>query len=228
MIPIFEQVLAEGLTGMLAALLANPSQIDDIFGESMSATMLADLQAFILREKIHVVQPYPRSPAELPCYAIMVASDAEKLVGLGEEAGEPVVPDPDESLILYPTGSVWHATYRITCWHDNAQGVRYLYYLARYFCQAFRATLQTAGLSNVTYAGGDLQPKPEWFPSVVFGRAVEVSGDYDAIVMVPDTRLVAIDSAATVNDPVWMPGRTLIAEKYTKIHEQARRRDESR
>ncbi len=82
MIPIVEDYLSELIQSKLAYLKSNPNAIDTILATSQDK--LNSLKTFIQTKPIQVTLGYPRTPAELPAYCLLLSSEEETQNGLGD------------------------------------------------------------------------------------------------------------------------------------------------
>ena len=199
-VPIIEIVIESIVKDVIRAVQADVSLLDAVF-PNLPAAELTDAKEFFRRRKITVVQGWPRVPADLPCVAIVLAEKREVVVPLGEVMGPSTV-YADDGIVAREVGSIWEGSWNVATWSENGNATLYIDYLLEYVLTVRRPDLEVAGLSNVSYSAGDLRPKPELQPQVVYARERTIRGQYE-VVVVPDERLLRrITATAIIGDPV--------------------------
>ncbi|MBI4869230.1 MAG: hypothetical protein HY816_20000 [Candidatus Wallbacteria bacterium] len=204
MIPVMEVVLSTILRATLDQIQANPDILDVIL--ALPDAELSDAKGWFGETAIGITQGWPRGAKDLPCYAILLASDAETIVPIGERMGKDVV-DQVAKTVTSEVGGVWRGTYRVEAWAgNNGNETLYLYHVAKHALILNRSLIGRSGLSNIQLSGGDFEPKPDYFPEFVYRRGITVSGEYDATALKVQKMLSKAQSTAIIGDPVIEPG----------------------
>lgn len=83
-IPIIEEYLKNLINNNLTYIKNNPDVLDSIF-EYSSNDFINKFKVYIQSSKIKVTIGYPREPALLPCYSIILGQEEELAESIGEE-----------------------------------------------------------------------------------------------------------------------------------------------
>lgn len=183
---IVEELLTKTIEDKLAYLRATPAEIDQIFAGASEATR-NNIKKYVTDNAIRVVRGFPRDPAVLPVYAIVLGAENEQVASLGSSIGD----DDETSEEMY--GVMTNVQYRIEVWSNNGDLTVHLYHLLKWIVLSSRDDLQKEGLINQTVGGADLEPVPLQLPELVYRRALSLSGMYEARWTVPYGRITTIN-----------------------------------
>ena len=210
MIPIVEITLGSLLRVALEGIAGNPTSappkaaqldlLDGIF-EDLPAEELADCKKFFGQRRVKIVHMFPREQVDGPMYVISGPTERESRFFLGGYMGGGVTIDEDTGEASEDIGAIWDSTIRIGCWSTNsAQETIYLYHLAKHLLTANRELIEEAGLMNAQFSGTDWEPKPEYYPTFVYLRTLELRGQVEARASVTYGLIKGLKATATFED----------------------------
>lgn len=169
MFPIIEELLSTTITNTLTTLQGNPSLIDSIFTGASDEAKTA-IKQYVTANQIKVIRGFPRDPAFLPVYAIVLGSENEQPTPLGSVIGDDNLSSEEMHGILS------NVQYRVETWSNNADLTVHLYYLLKWIILSNRDALEQGGLFNQSVSGADLEPVPLQVPELIYRRGLTISG----------------------------------------------------
>lgn len=122
-------------------------------------------RAFAMRPPKTVIG-YARSGAEMPSWAIVMASEQEEDAFVGDEVG--IVGDVEFK------GAFFSAEYDVFTYADHPDITAVLYQLSKAIVHAGKALLLQQGVLEVRLGGGDLRPDEEYMPENMYIRVLRV------------------------------------------------------
>lgn len=167
-----ETLLSQVIQNQLNTFRQNPTLLDTIFSGVDPATQ-NQAKNYILNNQLNVVRGFPRDPAQLPAYSIVLGSEREEV----EAIGQYLFDDTDNSQELY--GTLYNAQYRIEVWTDNADLTIVLYNLLKWILLANRSYLESQGITRQTLMGTDFEPIKTELPLLIYRRAVVFETTYE-------------------------------------------------
>lgn len=153
-------------------LVNDPKEAARYFAHFFDATMtgVKERDQFVsafLKSPPKTVLGYPRSGAELPCYAIVLQSDEEAEGFLADYTGQ----TDDQELL----GAMFESTYAIFVNANHPDIAQVLYQLAKGIIHAGKGFLLSEGVEDIHISGGDLAPDESFMPENMFVRVLRVN-----------------------------------------------------
>lgn len=123
-----------------------------------------------------VVLGYPRTTASWPMFSIIMSNEAEsdtaivgKYVGTTQPGESPHGREDQEF-----EGAFWDVTYTVMCLATHPDQCAYLYQFAKLVLFGAKEALETAGVIDPHYSGGELNPEEMLLPDIAFVRALTI------------------------------------------------------
>jgi hypothetical protein len=142
---------------------------------------MSKIRAWWTTKPPRVLQGYATSPADVPCYAIVLASDRPEKTPIGYFAGSDPADPSSESI-----GSVESRTYSILVYGYGPDMALYLYKVLKQIILRRLLWLAQNGAQDPTYNGRELEPVPAYLPDRVYMRVftltIRCEEYYDQIV----------------------------------------------
>lgn len=270
-----EDFIRESIESQLKRIRTNPDIINRLFDRTPDRDA-EEYKDFIQRVNVRTLVGYPREPAQIPCYSIMLGQESEEPASLGEfmddefdedledqaetvhestvevefdvwsnqdtgefykrpfvilphyfvksienvthngnlvenyevssgvlyfpESTDPYMKEGDTVTINYTVysgvsesyGTMFNSQYRIECWSDNGDITSFMYYLLKFMMLRAREDFLKSGVVIPTISGGDLEPVPDYFPTFVYRRALNMSMKSESVFFIEDEMVEGI------------------------------------
>lgn len=154
------------------------------------------LKAFLTEQTVPVRIGYPRDPAELPCFAIVIDPEEEQeFVG---ETGVRFVGEDDTAQAT--EASAWLSTIGVLVYAEHGELVRWLYQLAKFAIARRRQSFSAQGVLECHLSGRDFGFDPRFMQGgrFVYRRALQVRLRYLQHDLRPlEEEITAVDAPGT-------------------------------
>lgn len=175
---MIQRLIFSALQDGATLLTADPTLIEDIFGEEGSGLTVQEVTAirnWWAATPARPVHGYGGHGEDPPFWGIVLSGEQEVERALADEVGcidDPEDPDFGQEVV----GSIWSHTYQVLCFSDSNPDVcQYLYGIARAILNlARRDWVNTYGFHGIQFSGADLAPDPRYFPEHMFIRQLTV------------------------------------------------------
>lgn len=162
-------------------LKEHPLAISHIFYGAKRETV-DRLRDFLVNKPVRVIIGYPKDQSSLPAYVITIAGEQEVPFGLGDDIGtfSPSISDnptelqqiAEETLAFNIAGVRFKSSYKIECWSDNGDLAHFMYVILKWALLSAKMEMDSLGWTEISQAGTDLEPVPDYFPIFVYRRAL--------------------------------------------------------
>lgn len=193
MFMLVDTILSQVITNQLDNLRQNPSLLDTIFS-AVDDNTRNQIKGYILNNQINVLRGFPRDPAVLPAYAIVLGSEREE----PEAIGQYLYDDDDSNQEVY--GTFYVAQYRIETWTTNADLTILLYNLLKWILLSNRDYLETQGIKRQTITGTDFEPIRIEFPELIYRRTAILDAMYEVRWLNPYSTITDVVVNETLED----------------------------
>ncbi len=116
---------------------------------------------------------YARSATEFPCFAVVLADEAEDQATVGDDVGQGDDDDPTEEYEEF-TGATWSSTFSVFVYAQHPDVCLYLYQFAKMLLHSGKELLLSNGVLDVVLSGGELAPNEMYLPDTMFCRVLNV------------------------------------------------------
>ena len=99
LIPMVEYLLQSVVRKGLNDIKQNPEQLDNVF-RFLPSGEIENIKQRICSRPIPVIMGFPRDPAQMPCYSIILGQEMEEAAGLGMDIGDDFFDSELESSFL--------------------------------------------------------------------------------------------------------------------------------
>lgn len=156
---------------------------------------------------------FARSDDEMPLFALVLVSESEIDTVLGDDGG--IVEDEDDPLYGADIKtSFWQHNYDIMIYSDHPDATLYWYEVAKSIM--LEAGFYDVGIYDMMLSGGDILPDPDYIPSHLFVRRLNVKASREFKRIIHTSRLgkafrvcgIHIDRSGSPSDPG--PVKTLL------------------
>jgi hypothetical protein len=220
---MIQRFLYNTLKQGLDAIMDNPTLLDDIFSQYvLSPTEITDIKTWFAAKPPHVKHQYARVDDEFPLYSIVLGSERETDLFIGNDGllvevdGSGYIGEDDPDFGADLKASLWQHSFQIHCVSEHPDGTQYLYEVAK--AVFLIANLDDFGFFQTHFSGLDLTPSLAYLPSHLFARVLEIQGKTEFERVVRDglekafkVRGIHIDGGSP-SDPG--PVKTLVGVKY--------------
>ena len=184
---MLERLLHTALNEELDLLIADPAALNLFMSQlDLGTTEIQAVRTYFNRRRPMVSHNYPRiSEVTFPLYAIILESDQETTSFVGDFEG--IV--TEERAIELDDANLWGADiigalftskYQIwVCAEEHPDACLYFYQIAKYALMKRRNSLKAQGIVSMRMSGQDFKPHPDYMPSNVFTRRLNLECVYD-------------------------------------------------
>lgn len=199
---MIEAVIFDVLEAGKAYFTADPTRLNQIFQPEgsvyrVSNTEMAKIRACWADKPPDVRHGYPTAPTQVPCWALVLASEDIKAGFLGNLASAEDLAPLQENI-----GAIEDRNYSIYSYGIGNDMARWYYRIAKNLLISELDLLRDRGAENVTWSGRELEPLPEMLPHNVALRVlslkVQVEEYYQKILTTP----VYVDGVVVRRDDV--------------------------
>jgi hypothetical protein len=166
------------ITADLADVTIATKEIDNILG-TLDDEELAKIRTYWTRNPPSVIQGFPRSGTDFPCYAITLSGDDDNELYLAESE----VPILDEDDLRDGDGMTrsrrTSSRFAIYVYETHPDLCAYLYRVLRKIILMSTPSLIRAGLDLPKLSGTELVPDPQFAAENMFVRRLIVTVEYD-------------------------------------------------
>jgi hypothetical protein len=145
-----------------------------------------------------VKHAYARVDDTFPLYSIVLSSEGESDLFLGNDAGT-VLDEDDENYECDVQGSVWDHTYQVLCYTEHPEVTLIAYEVAKAILIPAMNTLAEDGVFRVRMSGADLMPDPRYLPSHLFARQLTFQCSRPFTVTDVDSRLTRVRTVTGIH-----------------------------
>lgn len=182
MFMLVDNVLSQVIENQLSNLRQNPSLLDTIF-QAVDDNTRNQVKGYILNNQLNVFRGFPRDPAALPAYAIVLGSEREE----PQAVGQYLYDDTANTQEVY--GTFYVAQYRLEAWSNNGDLTILLYNLLKWILLSNRDYLESQGIQRQNLTGTDFEPVPSQFPELIYRRALLMELTYEVRWLNPYTNI---------------------------------------
>ncbi len=195
---MIERLLHIVLRAGIRDTLADPSLLEDLFRKQWDLTSeeIADIRQFFEENPPSVNHGYPREGAQFPGLFVVLGSEREEELVLGDEGDD--TEEGEDTFYAVFTGD-----YNILVCTSNADATLAYYHLAKLWMMRGLSFLKAHNGLSVEFSGADLQPDPSYFPAVLYARrlTLTIRNDHVSVVAAPHraftVRGIHVDDAGT-------------------------------
>jgi len=206
---MLQRLIYASLKSGMQAAVDDPAILDELFSEQLlygAAEVTAIRELF--STPVEVIHGYARRDSDFPLFAVVIADESEDELMLGDDAD---MVDEGEDLGADVYESIWGHTYQVLCYSEHPDVTTYMYDYAKYvllLARRYFVNHEEAGITQVTYSGGDLAPDPRYLPEHLFLRQITVKAGSEFCRIDHDSRLgkafkvsgIHIDSSGSPSD----------------------------
>lgn len=123
-----------------------------------------------------VVLGYPRTTTEMPCFSVILESEAEVSSGgqyLGDYMGETLEGEEAEEVSEY-VGGLFESSYSVYVYAQHPDACIYLYHFAKMILFGAKSAMVANGLIEPMFSGGELSPQDMYLPDNLYARVLSV------------------------------------------------------
>ncbi len=191
-----ERLIVNRIKLFLTDSKTDPSIFTEMFAEDLTATELAEWNAFFAAvEDIPVVHAYPLRDTRMPMIHVIPSTERVSHPTVGD-----VVIDEFNDTSgnwEFTGGEYWNQNFGIGVWTKEPTTTLLLHHIVRVALVSSLDYFNTEGMLDVLLSGTPLQPHPELSPNLTYSRGLELS----CKTLIPRTSLnsdVVTDTQATV------------------------------
>jgi len=168
---MIQRLLYNALKTGLAEIQKDPRILEDVFEWQMDlgATEIATIQKWFKEKPPTIYHGYARVDYAFPLYSIILQSEGEKDLMIGDDAG--MMDDDDPNVKNADIrGAFWSHSYGILCYSEHPDATQYLYEVAKAIILQAAPLFVQAGLYGIRVSGMDLHPDQKYLPEHLFVR----------------------------------------------------------
>lgn len=171
---MIERFLYTALSQGLAAVVQNPTLLDDMFGDlfALSSTELTGIKTLFATSTPKVRQGYARQDAKMPLFCIVLQGEQQSDYTLSDCAGMTMVPMSDPTFGMSEFGTIWEHTFHILCYAEHPDVSSYMYELAKQAVITNLPYFLQNGVLDPMLGGMDLSPQIGYLPEHLFCRTL--------------------------------------------------------
>ena len=171
-----EQVLFDLVTLGIAAIKADPTQLDLILAQ-LDTDQQTKARTWFAAHEPTVIHGFARSETPLPAYAITLQSDGPgtDYLGMGEQLNADDVLGGGTDLYQDRETS----TFAIYCYATSPDAALWMYRILKRVMRVGFDYLINNGLEEPKISGADLMPDPRFTPAHLFTRVLRLQVEYE-------------------------------------------------
>ena len=159
------------LKDSIAAILANPVILDDLFQENYE--LVSDesdaIKQYFADKGLNVINGYPRQNTDFPSVCIILGDEAENEHIMGDDAGF-IDDETDPNYGMELNSSFWDHAYRLLIITEHPDVTAYYYEIVKYIMADGQDSLGNDGCFAFHMSGNDLAPDGRYLPEHLFAR----------------------------------------------------------
>jgi hypothetical protein len=187
---MIQRVLYSALKAGLAAIQKDPDILKDVFDWQLDLANpeVNSIQQFFAEKPPNLYHGYARADYKFPLYSIVLQSEAEKDLMIGDDAGM-ITDEEDPNTNADMRGAFWHHSYEVLCYSEHPDATQYMYEVAKAILLQAGPYFVNAGLHGIRISGMDLRPDPQYIPEHLFVRRLVFECENAFVVVDRESRL---------------------------------------
>jgi hypothetical protein len=190
---MIERVIYDILTAGVEWFQEDSRRVEEFYlKQGLSATESAKIRAYFDRDPAagenggppNVNHGYPQTVGPFPAWAILLVGDPFQQTYLGDDLDDEMLDEEDDADPLdtdldrnsaRQIGRLLKYQFDIEVWAQNSSDIcLYYYHLLRYVIFSSLQTFEEAGMSQIEYAGRDVNPMTNFLPEDMWVRALRL------------------------------------------------------
>jgi hypothetical protein len=173
---MIQRYLYTALVNGLEAIRRDPSILDELFEDlyELDSTEMTAIRKWFADKPPSVYHGYARADYKFPLYTIVLQSEGEDKMMIGDEADQITDSgDPDFGADAY--AALWRHTYHILCYSEHPDATLYMYEVVKAIILRSHDYFIQRDLWGIQVSGMDIHVDPKYIPEYLFVRQLVFS-----------------------------------------------------